>query len=107
MLKYKQRGVYMRVSRVSVNYQQNNYQKSRNLNYCNPPCTEEPKVLENTNFKGKFGAWLGGITGTAAVVAAAVLAAPAAICLAGGGAIVGAIGGHVVEDAVNGTNNNE
>jgi len=97
----------MRVSRVSVYHQQNNYQKQQKFNYCNPPASpEEPKCIVNPNFKGKFGAWIGGIVGTAAVVATAVLAAPAAICLAGGGAIAGAIGGHVAEDYVNGENRN-
>ena len=97
----------MRVSRVSVYYLQNNcILKQKKQNHCPPPCTEEPKALENTSFKGKFGAWIGGIAGTVAVVATAILAAPAAICLAGGGAIAGAIGGHVAEDYVNGENDN-
>ena len=98
----------MRVSRVSVYYPQNDcILKQKKQNCCTSPSAEEPKVVENINFKGKFGAWLGGITGTAAVIATAILAAPAAICLAGGGAIVGAISGHVAEDYVNGENSND
>ena len=93
----------MRVSQISVYHQPKYYKTQKTLECNNPPCPEPPILNKNsTSFKGKFGAWIGGIVGTAAVVATAVLAAPAAICLAGGGAIVGAIGGHVAEDAVNG-----
>ena len=92
----------MRVSQISVYHQPMNYRAPLKQNNCTPPCPNEPKPSEDINFKGKFGAWIGGIAGTAAVVAAALLAAPAAICLAGGGAIAGAIGGHVAEDYVNG-----
>lgn len=98
----------MRVSQISVYHKPLSYYQAKNVqrNCANPPCPE-PKPIETISFKGRFGAWLGGIAGTAAVVVTAVLAAPAAICLAGGGAIAGAIGGHVFEDAVNGNNSEE
>ena len=92
----------MRVSQISVYHQPNCIQaRCASKNCANPPCPS-PKPTESISFRGKFGAWIGGIAGTAAVVATALLAAPAAICLAGGGAIAGAIGGHVAEDYVNG-----
>ena len=62
-------------------------------------CELPPK--DGVEFRGKFGAWVGGILGGAAVVAAALVTAPAAICLLGGGAVFGALGGDVAEDAVN------
>jgi len=89
----------MRVSQISVYHQPQNYRTLPKRQACPPEC---PQPLE-TNFKGKFGAWVGGVLGAAAVVTTAILAAPSIVCLAGGGAIVGAIGGHVAEDAVNGT----
>ncbi len=90
----------MRVSQISVLNQPKYYVKNKK-NYCPEPCLNSPSAT-NLNFKGKFGAWVGGVFGAAAVVATAILAAPAAACLAGGGAIIGAIGGDVAEDAVNG-----
>lgn len=92
----------MRVSQISVCHQPISYSQANNVkrNCPNPPCPESVS-FNNVNFRGKFGAWVGGIIGTAAVVATAIVAAPAAICFTAGGAIAGAIGGHVVEDAVN------
>jgi hypothetical protein len=97
----------MRVSQISVYHQSKVYQYAPKRVNCTPPCPEEQKPSEDVNFRGKFGAWVGGVVGTAAVVATAILAAPAAICLAGGGAIAGAIGGHVAEDYVNGNDSND
>ena len=94
----------MRVSRISVFSQPTNYSApQKNINRQ----TKCEKPQDETNFKGKFGSWVGGVFGAAAVVATAVLVAPAAICLTGGGAILGAIGGHVAEDCVNGDNKDD
>lgn len=91
----------MRVSQISVSYQpkvRSSVQKRTNFH---PMCKPESPTSA-INFKGKFGAWIGGAFGAAAVIATALVAAPAVACLAGGGAIIGAIGGDVAEDAVNG-----
>ncbi len=91
----------MRVSQVSVNYQPRIYSVSQNNVKCSQKCKPE-QPTSAISFQGKFGAWVGGVFGAAAVIATAIVAAPVAACLAGGGAIVGAIGGSVAEDAVNG-----
>ena len=95
----------MRVSRICVPSQPTNYY------YLNsrPKIDNQQKNIAHEQtppFKGKFGAILSGVFGAAAVVVTAIVAAPAAICLTGGGAIIGAIGGHAAEDAVNGESNN-
>ena len=96
----------MRVSRISVYNQPAKF--SLPIRYSNQSSKKESPIetIDQPSFRGKFGAWVGGIVGTAAIVATAVLAAPAAICLAGGGAVLGAIGGHAAEDAINGDKNN-
>ena len=91
----------MRVSEINIyNYQNNNFvRKSNHLKKINhEPSAEQ---TENINFRGKFGAWTGGILGTAAVAAAAAFVAPVAVCWLAGGAVLGAIGGDAAEDAVN------
>lgn len=97
----------MRISQISVCNQQN-----RTLHQVKKNCYLKPEIKEvppqdDIQFKGRFGAWVGGIVGGAAVLAAAIAAAPAAACLIGGGAIVGAIGGDVAEDAVNKKSDND
>ena len=92
----------MRVSQISVYHQTKvNSLKQKTTNY-QPKCKPEQPTSAIT-FNGKFGALLGGAIGAVAVIATAIIAAPAAACLAGGGAIIGAIGGDVAEDAVNKT----
>lgn len=91
----------MRVSKISV-YSQPRYcmNQPKKTNYTqNPSMTQ---TNNSVNFKGKFGALLGAVLGGAAVVAVALVAAPAAACLTGGGAFVGALGLDAAEDAVNG-----
>ena len=94
----------MRVGQISVNQPNNNCITNRKITnyYSNKP--QACKSIQNSgvDFKGKFGAWIGGIVGGSAVVATALLAAPAAICLLGGGAFFGAIGGDAAEETVNG-----
>ena len=91
----------MRVCQVNLyNYQNNNFvRKTCHLKKINQePSTEQ---TENINFRGKFGAWTGGILGAAAVAATAALVAPVAVCWLAGGAFIGAVGGDAAEDAVN------
>lgn len=91
----------MRVSQISVNYQPRIHSvPHNNVSYSQKCKPEQPTSA--ISFNGKFGAWVGGVVGAVAVVATAIATAPVAVCLAGGGAIVGAIGGSVAEDAVNG-----
>ena len=52
-------------------------------------------------FKAKLGQIVGGTVGAAAVVAVAALTAPVVVCLAGAGALVGAVGGDIAEDKIN------
>lgn len=97
----------MRVSQISVNYQPRiNSASQKNVRYSQLPCKPEQPTSAIT-FRGKFGAWVGGVIGAVAVVATAIATAPVAVCLAGGGAIVGAIGGSVAEDKVNGVENDD
>ena len=49
-------------------------------------------------------AWVGAVVGGVAVVATALVTAPAIVCLAGGGALIGGLGGDMAEDAINGEN---
>ena len=64
---------------------------------------EKPQdVSSDVAFKRKFGQIVGGTVGAAAVVAAAIFTAPAVVCLAGAGALIGAVGGDVAEDKING-----
>ena len=91
----------MRVSQISVCNQQIRNLPEVRRNCCPKPTKYAEPPKDDVQFKGKFGAWVGGIIGGAAVFAAALAAAPAAACLIGGGAIIGAIGGDVAEDAVN------
>lgn len=91
----------MRVSQISV-YHQSNPTLPRVKNNNQRKVELPPK--DGIEFRGKFGAWVGGILGGAAVVATALATAPAAICLLGGGAVFGALGGDAAEDAVNGNN---
>ena len=91
----------MRVSQISVFSQPKNYVVQKKHTCCPKPCPETPQTI-NPNFKGKFGAWLGAIAGGAAVIATAIVAAPAVACLAGGGALIGGLGLDAVEDAING-----
>ena len=91
----------MRVSQISVNYQPRiNFVPQNNVKYS--PKSKPEQTSNAVSFNGKFGAWVGGVVGAAAVVVTAIATAPVAVCLAGGGAIIGAIGGSVAEDAVNG-----
>ena len=91
----------MKVSQVSISnpWSSNLYSTKKNSN---PRSYTMFNKQNNVQFKAKFGAWLGGIAGGVAVVAVALATAPAAVCLLGGGAMLGAVGGDVVEDAVNG-----
>lgn len=91
----------MKVSQISVYDFRNCYQNR--MRCSNPPKTELPPK-DGIEFRGKFGAWVGGILGGAAVVVTALAAAPATICLLGAGAAAGALGGDAAEDAVNGDN---
>ena len=91
----------MRVSQISVYNQPKMYPYQQKQHLKTQPCGTDSNDC-NVQFKGKFGAIIGGVAGAAAVIAAAIVTAPAAACLAGGGAILGAIGGHVAEDTVNG-----
>ena len=102
-----EKGVFMRVSQISVYKSQPKYIKTKKqiTNY-QPLCKPEPQT-NGLGFRGKFGAIVGGVFGAAAVIATAIAAAPVAACLAGGGAIIGAIGGDVAEDAINNDGNNE
>ena len=92
----------MRVSKISV-YQNVNSMTPR-ANYNNQQKHSELPPKDGIEFKGKFGAWVGGIVGGASVVITALVTAPAAICLLGGGAVFGALGGDAAEDAINGDN---
>ena len=94
----------MRVSQISVYNNVNSVKPQLTTN--NHRKTELPPK-DGIEFRGKFGAWVGGIIGGAAVVATALVTAPAAICLLGGGAVFGALGGDAAEDAVNGGNKKE
>ena len=89
----------MRVSQVSV-YSGLNYPRTNVIKNQQMKCELPPK--DGIEFKGKFGAWVGGVLSGAAIVVTALTAAPAAICLLGGSAVIGAIGGDAAEDAVNG-----
>ena len=89
----------MRVSQISV-YDNINCVSPRLCRNRQKPTELPPK--DGIEFRGKFGAWVGGILGGAAVVATALASAPAAICLLGGGAVFGALGGDAAEDAING-----
>ena len=91
----------MRVSQISVNYRPCIYSVSDNRVKYSQKCIPE-QSSGSVSFNGKFGAWVGGILGAAAVVATAMVTVPFAACLAGGGAIIGAVGGSVAEDKVNG-----
>ena len=97
----------MRVSQISVCNQQIKTLPETKRNCCPRPRFQEQPPKDEIQFKGKFGAWVGGIVGGVAVLATAIVAAPAAACLIGGGAIIGAIGGDVAEDAVNKTSDND
>ena len=91
----------MRVSQVSVINQQIKPLPELRRNCCPRPTRYAEPPKDDIPFKGKFGAWVGGIVGGIAVLTVALAAAPAAACLIGGGAVIGAIGGDVTEDAVN------
>lgn len=97
----------MRVSQISVYNNQQNYYTNHLKKKQNQQLNFEPQHQSSINFKAKFGAYLGGVIGGAAVIATAIIAAPAIACLAGGGAIIGAIGGDLAEDAVNGKSNDK
>ena len=90
----------MRVSQISV-YQNVNCVHSNQVRNIQHNRVELPPK-DGIEFKGKFGAWVGGILGGAAAVVTALTTAPAAICLLGGSAVFGALGGDAAEDAVNG-----
>ena len=90
----------MRVSQISVYHNVNSVQPRHLVK--NQQNHSELPPKDGVEFRGKFGAWVGGIIGGAAVVTTALVTAPAAICLLGGGAVVGALGGDAAEDAVNG-----
>ena len=92
----------MRVSKISVYQNVNSMMPRSDYNHRQKFSELPPK--DGIEFKGKFGAWVGGIVGGASVVITALVTAPAAICLLGGGAVFGALGGDAAEDAINGDN---
>jgi len=92
----------MRVSQICVYHQPIIVKTPHKIRSYNTNTVMPAKTQENVNFHGKFGAWLGAIAGGAAVVAAAIATAPALVCLAGGGALIGGLGLDMAEDAING-----
>lgn len=96
----------MRINSINV-VSPRNYATKQRLKEHNPETNSQN--AENVNFQGKFGAWVGGIGGTGALIAAVATCAvaPAALCLLGGAAIVGAVGGSALEDTVNEENDNK
>ena len=94
----------MRVSRISVYHQPNYAIQMNQKTYCPEPCPIPQQPEKAPQFRGKFGAWVGAVVGGVAVVATALVTAPAIVCLAGGGALIGGLGGDMAEDAINGEN---
>ena len=96
----------MRVSSINSVYCNKNYCSQTNPRKLteNLPAENSPKQLSSLNFRGKFGAILGGIIGGVATLAVAAATAPMLACLAGGGAVLGAFTTSAAEDSINGDN---